>query len=395
MRKSLLEKSNLDGNVWIRAIIPYVVLAWLLAACGYSSEVMDPSPTAEHIRNYELSGESQIEPTVDPSIIPTPRPRRLKPGELILAADIDAIPAILASEDLFVEAEEGDQEWEDDEPVVGLDFNGDERAYPVRLLSLHEIVNDVVGGQPVAVTWCPLCYSSIVFNRVAEREFTFGVSGYLYFNNLVMYDHQSNTMWSQMLGMGIKGAFRGRQLEILPSHLMSWRAWKELHPETRVLSAARLGKSADEVIDPYVSYYTSGAAGITGWKNPDDRLKPKQLVVGIVIGEKARAYSIDAVRDSILIHDELGGQPLLIVYDELSASVSVYLRSLEDRVLTFLPNSQDGVYIDVETGTLWDFHSGYALEGVLEDSSLSRVSAPMVFWFAWSDLYPKTEVFGG
>jgi hypothetical protein len=319
----------------------------------------------------------------------------LKPGELVLASDIDAIPAIFAQDELFVDALQGDAEWNDAEPVVGVAIEGDARAYPVRLLSLHEIVNDVVGGQPVAVTWCPLCYSSIVFNRVVERELTFGVSGYLYFNNLVMYDHQSNTLWSQMLGQGIKGAFRGSRLEILPSLLTTWRAWKELHPETRVLSAARLGKSADEVVDPYVGYYSSGAAGVAGWTNPDGRLKPKQLVIGVVIGEQARAYSVEALQEASLIHDQLGGLPLLIVYDEGLESVAVYLRSLEDRVLSFMPSSQGGIYMDEETGSQWDLRSGNALAGTLEGIRLTRVSAPMVFWFAWSDLHPNTEVFNG
>jgi hypothetical protein len=116
--------------------------------------------------------------------------RRLQPGELLLAADTDAIPAIMAQESFFADA--ASTEWLEEEYVIGLALNGEARAYPIRLLSSHELVNDTVGGQPVLISWCPLCFSAVVFERMVEgRELTFGVSGMLYRDNLVMYDHQT------------------------------------------------------------------------------------------------------------------------------------------------------------------------------------------------------------
>ena len=356
----------------------------VLAACGARRGA--PVGTAV------ASATESPSPSAASPTLPTPRPRRLNAGELVLAPDVNAIPAIFAQDDFFVAAAGGDLEWEANEPVVGLVINGDARAYPVRLLSLHEIVNDVVGGEPVAVTWCPLCYSSIVFSRMTDRELTFGVSGYLYYNNLVMYDHQSNTLWSQMLAQGIKGAYRGRRLEILPALLTTWGAWKDEYPATRVLSAERLGVDAAQVRDPYVGYYTSGAAGVAGRTQQDDRLPVKELVVGVSLGETARAYALRDLKARIWVEDRVAGAPLLLLYDEQLQSVLVYLREVDGRELTFELGA-DGALSDVETGTLWDPRSGRALEGPLAPAQLPRVSAPLVFWFAWADIHPGSELY--
>jgi hypothetical protein len=312
---------------------------------------------------------------------------------LVLAADRDAIPAIFASDDLFVEAEAGSQEWPDEEAVIGLVIGQDARAYPVRLLSLHEIVNDVVGGRPVAVTWCPLCYTAVVFDRVVDRELTFGVSGYLLYNNLVMYDHQTDTLWSQLLAQGMRGALSKRCLELLPSQLTTWGAWKQVHPETRVLSAAQLGQHADEIIDPYSGYYVSGAAGLSGQTDTDDRLKAKELVVGLTAGSEARAYALQVLQAEGVINDQLGPLPALLIYDEALQTAVVYRRRVKVQILTFEGYAQADLLRDVETGSLWEVRSGLAVEGPLAGSRLPRLAAPLVFWFAWSEIHPKTGVF--
>ncbi len=297
---------------------------------------------------------SAYSPPPDPTVLPTPRPRRLQPGELELAADSDAIPAIFASPELFVDAVSGSQEWPDDEPVIGLRINDAARAYPVRLLSLHEIVNDELDNVPIAVTWCPLCYTALVFDRRLQgQELTFGVSGYLYYNNLVMYDHQSNTLWSQVLAQGLRGPKRGQMLEMIPALLSTWGAWKEAHPHTTLLSARQMGLQAGAIIDPYAAYYVSGASGLGG-READSRLPPKTLVVGVRIGNASRACPVAAVRASGQISDTLGGVPILLVYDRQLQTVLVY--------------------------------RGH------EAQAEQRLPAPLVFWFAWADLYPDTDL---
>lgn len=395
-------------------VFSFFILVFLLAACtaglanndpeiiqdessqplAVEAEVATPTASVEDELANEVTAnpEATLEPEID--TLPTRRPRRLRAGELQLAADVDDIPAIFAEDDIFVDVASGDEEWQDEELVIGLELNGDVRAYPVRLLSLHEIVNDTVGGQPVAITWCPLCFSAIVFDRnVAGKELTFGVSGFLYFNNLVMYDHRSNTLWSQMLGEGIKGAFRGERLDIIPSLMTSWADWKEQHPDTLVLSAVEMGRN-EEVLDPYAGYYTGGGIGVTGWANPNELLDPKELVVGIEVGGTARGYPLGLIYEQGIVNDTLNTLPLVLVFDPALETATVYRAEAGDMKLSFTSATVSSLMQDEQTGTLWEIGTGLATEGPLAGTRLSRVAAPLVFWFAWSDIHPKSDVFG-
>lgn len=390
-----------DGTMLIHLITPGRAIVWaglmlgviLLAACSApSTSPVPPSPPLVPTPTLTPAPIESDDPVA--AALPTPRPRRLNKGELELAAERDDIPAIFATDDLFVDVSAGSEEWLDEEPVVGLEIEGVARAYPVRLLSLHEIVNDVVGGQAVAVTWCPLCYTAIVFDREIEgREVTFGVSGYLYRNNLVMYDHQSNTLWSQALAQGLKGAQRGRYLEILPSVLTTWGAWKAEYPQTTILSAARLGRQADEVIDPYAGYYVSGAAGLLGSSAQDARLTPKALVLGVISGKAVRAYAVDSIRTAGIVNDRIAAFPLVLIYDNDFQTAYAYRSEADGRELTFEPASDDGSMKDAETGSLWTIRNGEAIDGPLSGAKLTRINAPLVFWFAWADLHPGTDLY--
>lgn len=378
--------------------ITFFLCLTFLGACnfqnssGNESALNGPVASSTSITSLELAVPATTTPTIVP--LPTTRPRRLSMGELVLAAGPDDIPAIFAEDALFVDAETGSQEWLDEELVIGVELNGDARAYPVRLLSNHEIVNDTVGGEPVVITWCPLCFSAIVFSRVVEgQELTFGVSGYLYFNNLVMYDHRTNTLWSQIAGEAIRGAYNKEKLAIFPSQMTSWGEWQAAYPETRVLSAEELWEREGEVIDPYIGYYTSGFAGVTGWENPNDLLPAKELVVGLVIGPEARAYPLALMQEVGLVQDDLGGIPLLLVYDSGLGSVAVYRRDTAEGVLNFSLTGEDGQLQDIETKSSWDIRNGRADHGALLGLNLTRLAAPLVYWFAWSDIHPSTNVY--
>ncbi len=376
-------------RAWVKGSLFFWPL--LIAACGGARGRLATAPAGEPAA--ARSAAVTLAVGAPPAATATPRPYRLQAGELILGADADAIPAIFADDDLYVDAQAGDLEWTEQEPVVGVALGGEARAYPIRLLSLHEIINDTLAGQPIAVTWCPLCYSALVFSRDLGRELTFGVSGYLLHNNLVMYDHQTNTLWSQILAQGVRGALRGERLEILPSLLTSWGAWKGLHPESRILSAERLGRRSDEIVDPYAAYYTSGAAGLGGPSAADERLAAKALVVGLAAGGTARAYPVDLLRARGVTNDVLAAEPLVLLYEPVLQTVLVYRRAVKEGTLTFRPASDPALMRDEETGSLWQRATGRALEGPLAGSSLSRRAAPLVFWFAWYDLQPETELF--
>ncbi|MCO5204425.1 MAG: DUF3179 domain-containing protein [Anaerolineae bacterium] len=325
--------------------------------------------------------------------------RRLAPGELLLAADDDAIPALFLDDTVFVSAQDGSREWRDDDLVIGVAINGDARAYPIRLLSLHEIANDTIGGQPVAVTWCPLCFTAIVFDRVVTthntpRELTFGVSGFLYRNNLVMYDHQTNTLWSQLLGEGLRGAQSGTQLDFYSSSLNRWGEWKTAYPQTRIISAEKLGLRAADIVDPYSSYYVGGAAGFDTGAERNETLSAKQLVTGLVLNDQARAYDLQAIAAENVINDTLDAIPIVVFYDSGFQSAHAYSRLVDDRMLSFERTDDATVVRDRETNSKWEIRTGIAQSGPLAGQRLSRLSAPLVFWFAWTDIYPHTDVYG-
>jgi hypothetical protein len=366
-----------------------------LGACTLSqpavpvqSSIVIPTATTED----RSESQGQYDQPLANALIP--EDRRVLPGELVLAADEDDIPAIFATGDLFIAAEAALQEWDPQEGIIGLEIDGEARAYPIRLLSLHEIVNDTVGRTPVAVTWCPLCYSAIVFDRRLDRELTFGVSGFLYKNNLVMYDHQSNTLWSQALGQGLKGAYRNQSLTFVPSTLTTLEAWLDIHPESRVLSAKQLHVSQDQVLDPYVGYYTSGAAGVLGREVVDDRLPVKSLVLGISLAGQDKAYPLSDIQKRIVIQDELGGIPLLISYDQNLRAARVFVRLIDELELSFAEDPR-GQWVDTQSGSLWDIGFGVAREGSLAGRNLQDIVAPWIFWFAWVDLHPETEIYLG
>ncbi len=391
----------------IRAVL--IGLGLALGACSTSEAqpaAISPTRQSNPPGEYESSldeattpapPQSEATSSREPSqtaALPAPPRRRLRAGELVLAADVDDIPAIFASDGVFVPAAEGNDEWLDDELVIGLIVGDDARAYPVRLLSLHEIVNDTVGGQAVAVTWCPLCFTAIVFERVVDgKEVTFGVSGYLYYNNLVMYDHRTETLWSQIAGEAIRGALRGERLTPFPSVMTSWAEWKAEHPETRVLSAQKLETYVDEVIDPYAGYYTSGSAGVIGWVNPNDVLGPKDLVVGVLAGNETRAYPFRVVQEHWVINDDLGPVPLLLAFDPGLKAVMVYQRRVDGQVLSFTGSGRDGLLGDEQSGSTWEIRTGEAVDGPFAGARLPRLSAPLVFWFAWSDFHSQSDVY--
>jgi hypothetical protein len=329
---------------------------------------------------------------VTPTLLPAAPIRRLQPGELVLAADVDDIPAIMAQETFFAAATT--TEWLDEEYVIGLSLNGDARAYPIRLLSSHELVNDTVGGQPVLISWCPLCFSALVFERTVDgRELTFGVSGILYRDNLVMYDHQTNTLWSQLLGQSLRGALRQQQLTVIPSLITTWAEWKQLYPETRVLSAEQMGLYEDGLSDPYSGYYTSGAAGLAGDVTHAADIPAKALVIGVQVGADLRAYPLALLSEVGLLEDELGGVPFLLVYDAPLQVVYVYQRAVNGEVMSFAAATTPHTLQDRQSGSTWDWRTGQATTGELTGMTLTPYPATLTFWFAWAGIFPETDVY--
>ena len=227
-------------------------------------------------------------------------------------------------------------------------------------------------------------YSREVGGEILE----FGVSGKLIMNVLVMYDRQTNSLWSQLLGKAVRGPFEGTVLEYLPAWQTTWSDWKSRHPETQALVK---GYSGD--YDPYASYYSSGAAGVIGETRSDDRLQTKQFIIGVDAGQATMAFPFSKLTQQPVVNADVGDVPILVLFDAENANGIVFSRLASDRVLTF-ESAGDGQLRDLETGTLWDLWEGEAIDGPLAGEKLERVKSTTIFWFGWKDFHPDTLVYG-
>lgn len=292
------------------------------------------------------------------------------------------------------------------EPVLALEVKGDARAYPLQILMWHEIVNDVVGGVPVAITFCPLCNSGIVFERILDgTTLDFGTSGKLYKSDLVMYDRQSHSLWAQMEGRAIVGARAGARLTLIPANTLSFEEWRTMHPAGKVLSRVT-GHRRNYGLNPYESYDQPQLGPFLFRGRLDPRRPPKERVVGIKFGETARAYPWPVLVERRVVHDRLGDQAFVIFYHPgtLSAldegeiqrsravgATAAFGRMLEGRTLTFEATAEG--FRDRETGSRWTL-LGRAVRGPLTGRRLTALPHVDAFWFAWAAFNPATSVYG-
>jgi len=237
-----------------------------------------------------------------------------------------------------------------DDRVVGVAHAGAAKAYPLRILNWHEVVNDTIGTVAVAVTYCPLTASAVVFDRtVNARLLTFGVSGLLYQSNVLMYDHQSESLWSQLLEEAVTGPSTGTRLRTLPSVTTTWADWHSRYPATLVLSP-HTGHVRDYARDPYADYHDSEHV-MFPVRHFDARLPAKEKVVGVRVGNLSKAYTLTGLAGVRRVEDDVGTARLRIDYDVQSARADV---------------------LDVRTGKPWP--------------------AVVAYWFAWAAFHPDTLV---
>ncbi len=312
----------------------------------------------------------------------------------------DGIPSI--DEPKFVGIAEADF-LDAREPVLAFEWNGDARAYPVQILIWHEIVNDVVAGEPVLVTYCPLCNSSVVFKRtVSGNVHDFGVSGFLRNSDLVMFDRQTESWWQQITGEAVVGELTGATLEFLPSSTISFEDFRAAYPNGKVMSRDT-GFSRSYGRNPYAGYDSNDSPFLFSGE-VDDRLDAVDRVVAMEVGGEAAAYAFSRLEEHPVVNDLVGGRPVVILFRKgtvssldrsaINESADVgagvaYSREVEGRTLTF--ESAGDAFRDVETGSLWDI-SGRALSGQLAGMQLETLVHGNHFWFAWAVFKPETRV---
>ena len=278
----------------------------------------------------------------------------------------------------------------DSDTVIGLHINGESKAYPLFIMVWHEIVNDTVGGTPVSVTYCPLCYTNQVFERIINgEEVEFGTSGKLYNSNLLMYDRLTDSYWSQALGTAVTGELSGYDLTLVPFDVITWGDWKTIHPDTLVLTTDT-GHIRSYATDPYGNYYTEPQI-IFPVDNRDDRMHPKEIIIGFNQNNIYKAYKQNDIESSIVINDFIGDTPLLLV-SLFSQNSRAFDRSVDGEILDF--QYVDGKIKDIQTNSEWNY-SGLSVSGIYEGQQLERMPIEPGFWFEWVAFHPNTLVYNG
>lgn len=240
----------------------------------------------------------------------------------------------------------------DTDRILGVFYKGEARAYPIRILNWHEIVNDTFQDQAVAITYCPLCGSGIVYNaEVQGKTLEFGVSGLLYNSDVLLFDRETETLWSQILSKAVSGKLVNTDLEIIPSAHTSWKAWKKKHPESKVLSL-KTGYSRDYSRSPYGSY-DNEVITYFPVEFKSKRYHPKERVLGITLKGKQKVYPFAEIAKNSgdKFTDEFADETLTIAFDT------------ENR------------------------------DGIISNAKGEVIPSINTFWFAWYGFHPKGDVY--
>ena len=260
----------------------------------------------------------------------------------------DGIPSI--DNPKFVSVSDADEWIQDDELVLAITYKGEKRVYPLQILVWHEIVNDVIAGDPILITYCPLCGSGIAYERKIDgNPVEFGVSGKLYNSNLVMYDRKTDTYWTQIDGNAIVGQLTGQRLTSISIDTVVWRDWKENNADSMVLSQDT-GFMRLYGDDPYGNYYENSFLFFPV-ENTDNRIPAKTVVFGVEVNGTYKAYRQDDVKEAGLIEDSVGDVDVII--------------SIDDSGVVTITNKKTG-------------------EKIVKERD---------FWFAWYAFHPDTTLF--
>ena len=399
------------------------IIALFITACN-ASEINQRLPLST---NTTTISEPILDPTLDKNLIVTPtfiddlddQP----PGNAIQQfstnfeihsvsyRDIlsggppkDGIPAI--DDPKYSTIKEADMWIADNEPVILLKIDNMARAYPLQILTWHEIVNDQLNGVPVVVSFCPLCNTAIVYSRTMNGEILdFGTTGRLRYSNLIMYDRQHETWWQQATGEAIVGDLTGSHLQALPAFIISWQDYKNQFPTGDVLSK-ETGFQRSYGTNPYSGYDdVNNAPFLYDGPQTPGLLPPVARVLAVEINGESVAYPYTILENKPVINDTIGDTSVVVFWTKGTASAldnfeisksrdvgaAVIYESLIDGE-TLIFSMIDGKIIDLETESSWNFF-GEAVSGPMQGKSLRPIIAINHFWFSWAAFRPDTQIY--
>lgn len=305
----------------------------------------------------------------------------------------DGIPALTDPE--FVQSQKADY-LSDDDLVIGFVVGEKARAYPHKILDWHEIINDLLGEMFISITYCPLTGTGIGWNREINGKLTtFGVSGLLYNSNLIPYDRETNSNWSQIRLECVNGKLKGSRAETFPLVETTWSTWREMFPSTTVLSK-QTGHNRDYGRYPYGGYRSDHDFLIFPVSNQDERLPGKERVHGVVFSGQVRVYPFSRFEKEVrVINDYLAGGNLVIAGSEEDNFIVSFLNDPGDGTTLSFSAVQDQypVVMSDKEGNMWDV-LGRAVTGPRKGAQLATISSFMGYWFSFAAFYPDLSIYG-
>ena len=382
------------------------LFALALLAGGVSLVVASPKPGTAAVSPALLDEESP--PSGAARQFNTDFSRHTVPYRDVLSGGPpkDGIPAI--DNPRFVTVEAAAAWLGPQEPVVLVEVGEAAKAYPLQVLTWHEIVNDEVGGVPLSITFCPLCNTAIGFQREFDGQILdFGTTGRLRYSNLIMYDRQTETWWQQATGEGIAGRYAGSRLIFYPANIISWEEFSNRYPQAEVLSRDT-GYQRAYGRNPYAGYDNINSSPFLyrGPRTPD-ALLPMARVLTVDLDGDTVAYPYEVLEQSLVIDDTVAEQAITVFWQPGTASAldsdsiaagrdvgtgAAFSRDLDGQLLDF--EWQRDTIRDRQTSSSWSL-LGEATAGPLQGSKLSPVVSVNHFWFSWAAFRPETRVYPG
>jgi len=279
--------------------------------------------------------------------------------------------------------------------VLGLEYGGQQRAYPVRALCYHHVVNDQVEDRPLVITYCVICSSGIAFvPTIGDRHLTFGFHG-IWQGSALLYDHQTNSRWLHMNGECVEGELKGSRLTPISLVHATWKEWKADHPQTVVMATnPKFQERYFNRVSARRGNQFFPVGFLTTIKTRDRRLPLTELCLGVRVGAATKAYPFSVLKKlpEGLLQDELASEPLLIVHTKETGTTRAYRRKLGENSLQFIVNPGSDDFIEQTTGSRFT-RAGTCIDGPLASQRLEMVEFIQAEWYGWYALHPDTEVF--
>jgi hypothetical protein len=291
--------------------------------------------------------------------------------------------------DLPVFAGADDVKVDSDDKVLAVRVGQEARAYPIRTMGYHHIVNDVLGGRAIAVTYCTLCHTGLVWSRSMDgKTLHFRLAG-INNGNALLRDEETSTVWQQSTGEAIFGPLKGRQLEMVPSNELTFALWRKEQPHGQVLKP---DVPYEPEYDPK-DWEKHVAATRTVVDTTRSGIGPHQLMIGVTVDGHSKAYPIEAILAAKLIQDRIEGSPVVLVVGADGASIRAFNATMDDgATLTFAGGEGEAAMRDAQTGSVWNFQ-GCAVEGKFTGRCLKQIDAHKDYWFDWMNHHPGSAVF--